>query len=211
VRLRRIACDPRNLTPNPKNPHPRRGRRSLSRKRARVIRYSGDIEGEPDLRTRLVAHAVEVANRALEDFAHFCDSLLRGGLACYRAERGLDQALGWAAGNIGPKSDCSKPHFGRWSGRRRFSLTGGVRCILQTTCMCAIQRLAGPESGGLLQRGSGYGCNRFGRDESRRNELGGRCQGDAPRGSQNAGAIRRHGCRCAPVFLHRAPKAPARP
>ena len=40
-----------NLTPDPlplqADPHPRRGRRSLSRKRARVIRYSGDIEGEP--------------------------------------------------------------------------------------------------------------------------------------------------------------------
>src|ERR1700687_2285034 len=43
-----------NLTPNPfpENPHPRRGRRSLSRKRARVNMYSRDIEGKSETMRR---------------------------------------------------------------------------------------------------------------------------------------------------------------
>src|SRR5271167_4327825 len=53
-----------------------------------------------ELRLRLVAHAVEVAHCALEDFAHFVDSFLRRALAGHCAKCGLDQALGGAA-NLG--------------------------------------------------------------------------------------------------------------
>src|SRR5208283_3471899 len=50
---------------------------------------------------RLVAHAVEVAHRALEDFTHLVDSLLRGRLARDGSECCLDQALGRPANFCG--------------------------------------------------------------------------------------------------------------
>jgi len=51
-----------NLTPNPfpENLHPRGGRRSLSRERARVSRCSGDIEGKGNNRSGFGSSIVEV-------------------------------------------------------------------------------------------------------------------------------------------------------